>query len=158
MEKRLSLSWGKAALVLVVLFFMVGCAGTESPKPVLLSQVRPVADNLERVTLSIRKADLKAAIERGEAVNTIRMIRLFRRGGPGPYQFPEYRLFDIQAGSVFTLLGLQNADVLVALNDYVLYDPTKFPVYVRLLQNETDAQIEIRRGEQPVLLQYQFLE
>jgi type II secretory pathway component PulC len=69
----------------------------------------------------------------------------------------EYRVFDVRPGSVYSLLGIENSDVLVAADGYLIKKPEQFVMYVQLLQKENEANIEIRRGGEPKLLKYSFL-
>jgi type II secretory pathway component PulC len=69
----------------------------------------------------------------------------------------EYRLFDVSPDGVYGLLGLENSDIIVAADRYLLKNPNQFPAFVRLLSNENEATIEIRRGGEGRLLKYSFV-
>ena len=69
----------------------------------------------------------------------------------------EYRIFDISEHGVYSLLGLENSDIIVAANRYLIRNPAQFPAFVQLLANENNATIEIRRGGEARLLKYTFV-
>jgi len=67
-------------------------------------------------------------------------------------QTPEYRIFGVKTQSVYQLLGLENADVIVSAHGFVIRDPRVFPEYVALLKVQPSGSIEIRRGSKNLLL------
>ena len=46
---------------------------------------------------------------------------------------PEYRVFEVKKGSVYDALGLQNADILVAADDYIIRSTIVFTEFVKLI-------------------------
>jgi type II secretory pathway component PulC len=69
----------------------------------------------------------------------------------------EYRVFDINQDGVYALLGLENADIIVSANRYLIKNPAQFPAFVQLLAAENEAQIEIRREGEARLHKYSFV-
>ena len=124
-----------------------------------ISSIRPTPANIEVQELQVKRADLQAALRRDDLVRRIRLVEIFTTAAAGVQTaLPEYRLFDIYPGSVYALLGLRSADVLVSANDRILVNASVFIDYIRLLANESEAQIEIRRVGRPVLLKYRFVD
>lgn len=141
-----------------------GCAilrgGDSSPHgAVKLDSMRkgPPA-NLQTVPVTVRYDEFRKA-ESNPDVNRMRVVRIVTSpsaAGAGDELNPEYRLFDIQKGGVAQVLGLENADVLVAANGYVVYHPDQFMRYLAGLPVEGGTFIELRRNGKPMLLKYTF--
>jgi type II secretory pathway component PulC len=88
------------------------------------------------------------------------MVTVFRgpRDAGGGGNLPEYRLFDIRSQSVYDLLGIQSADVLVAAHGFIVYDPNSFPTYALSFISQVEKpSIEIKRAGVPMLLNYEFV-
>jgi len=123
-----------------------------------ISSVRPTPANIEIQELQVKRADVQASLQRDDMVRRIILVEIFNTAAAGVQNgLPEYRLFDIYPGSIYALLGLRNADVLVSANDRLLVNSSVFIDYVRLLAKESEAQIEIRRVGKPILLKYRFV-
>lgn len=122
-----------------------------------LSALNPTATQIESHEITVQRAELKKALFDTARVERLRVIEVFAspiaRGS-----YPEYRLFEIEPGSVYQLLGLQNADILVGVNDYIVANPGVFKKFVYLLPQEKEAQIEVRRGNQPMLFHYKVID
>jgi type II secretory pathway component PulC len=87
--------------------------------------------------------------------NPIRLVPVFQSvSSTDSY---EYRVFDINQDGVYALLGLENADIIVAANRYLIRNPAQFPSFVQLLAAENEAQIEIRRDGEARLHKYSFI-
>lgn len=153
-------SIGSQLRIFFVLIFVLlaGCSGMRS-KQVSEEQRQARTRNtpplIKTVELAIPKAQLKTALEQDVLTERLRVVAIFRaEDGTQPF----YRLFDVSPNSVYKLLGLQNADVLVAANERYIANPNVFKQYVRLLPQEDKAQIEILRGTEAILLKYSFVE
>jgi type II secretory pathway component PulC len=68
-----------------------------------------------------------------------------------------HRVFDVRPKSIYTLMGIKNADILVAVDGYLVKKPEQFVSYVELLQNEDSSTIEILRGGESILLRYNLI-
>jgi S1-C subfamily serine protease len=66
-------------------------------------------------------------------------------------------VFDVKPKSVYTLLGITNTDIIVAVDGYLIKKPEQFVKYIELLQGEDSATIEILRGGESMLLRYSFI-
>ncbi len=138
------------ALVLV----LSGCvfsSGDEFSPSTQLADYGVLGPPPTKVSKILDREVLVKAIASTAASSKLRLIETLYRKGEGT-PFPEYRIFGVEPGSAYQLLGLQNADVLIAANGYVLFDPRKFQIFVRLLENEDHATLHVRRGGSPILL------
>lgn len=139
-----------------VLMLLTGCSMTGRPNGAIkIEEVRPIPPVVKTIRLTIQRENLKTALSEGTDLNSIRVIPLY--ASVNPVAALEYRLFDIRPESAFNLLGLQNSDILVAAHGYVVQGPQQFAMYVRLLLEQDEGNIEIRRGGVPTLLQYAFI-
>ena len=96
-------------------------------------------------------------MERVQSADRLRLVPVFRRETAGG-GIPEYRLFDVGQDTPYGLLGLQTADVLVAANEYLIYDPDGFRKYIKLLGAESAVSLEVIRGGRSMLLRTTFSE
>ncbi len=144
----------KGVLLAVLSLGSTGCASLFESEPEKYSVVRETPPEIKTIELTIPVSQLKTALEKDLLTNKIRVIEMYAARDVSAQ--PLYRLFDINPGSVYTLLGLQNADILVAASERYLRNPDVFRDYVRLLKNASEAQIEVMRGDQPLLFKYTF--
>jgi len=121
-----------------------------------LSAIRPGAVPPREVRTEISRSQLQAALERAGAANSIRLVSTFRRAEASPSGAPEYRLFDIQPGSPYALLGLKNADVLIGVNDFAITNPRGFPQFMQAVIREPGVTFALRREERPFTLAVSF--
>lgn len=113
---------------------------------------RKLPAEIAKKELTIPRAELvKRLRERGTA-DGVRLIRTMRGQSYEVEATPEYRIFGVKKGSVFELLGLQNADIILSAESFIIRDPRVFPEYVALLKDQPQASIEIRREGHPLLL------
>lgn len=120
-----------------------------------INLIRPTPDHIKTINIEIPVDSYKDALKDQDLVRRVRLVPILQREGQ-KNSIPEYRLFSITPDGPAGMVGLQNADILVAANDYVIYEPEKFKAYLNLLATEKDASIEIRREEQPVKLSIHF--
>lgn len=130
------------------------CGPSTPAQPKFIEDVRPIAPALKEVSFAIQRRDLESALEReGEAPP--RLVPVF--ASVSSRESFEYRIFDLKPGTPYELLGLQNSDIIVAANHYLIKRPEQFYQFVQLLRAENDALIEIRRGGEGRLLKYSFI-
>lgn len=145
-------------MLLLLLLCLPACdAALINSKPAKITEVRPAPMGLTTIDFTIPKQKLSIAIEASRGSSNVRIIPLVTSATQAP-STPEYRLFNVRKGSVAALLNLKNADILVAVSEYVVRDPRQFYAYLEALRSEKVAQIEVRREGKPILFKYNFVE
>ena len=131
-----------------------GCSGHGKAEPKFIEDVRPVPPAQKVLSYTIQRRDLQNALVKiGES--PIRLVPVYQSVSAG--ESYEYRIFDVRNDSVYALLGIENSDILVAADRYLVKNPAQFPVFVQLLSNENEATIEIRREGESRLMRYTFI-
>lgn len=133
---------------------MSACSVSTPREPKFIEDIRPVPPALKVINFNIQRKDLLETLQRSEE-NSIRLVPVYQN--VSVRQTYEYRVFDIKEGSVYALLGLQQTDIVVAADRFLLKRPEQFPSFVQLLPQTNEASIEIRRGGEARLLRYRFL-
>jgi type II secretory pathway component PulC len=152
--------WGRGRQIvlhvvsLVVVLGFQGCFSPAVKSPKFIDEVRPIPPALRVITYTIQRRDLQGALTK-ISENPIRLVPVFQT--VSSVESYEYRIFDITRDSVYGLLGLENADIIVAANRYLVKNPAQFPAFVQLLARENEATIEIRRGGEARLHKYTFV-
>lgn len=141
-------------LVTMVVAVLVGCAAGPTKSGV----VRPADPLARQVERQIPRGVYRDALAQTALMDGIRLVPIYRRNQEFSEDQPEWRLFDIQKGSAYEMLGLQTADVLVSAHGYVVPRPETFKQYVQLLLKEPEARIEIRRDGTPLVVRTVFTE
>jgi hypothetical protein len=142
-------------LMIISLFFVMGCAGSRSGGSSGVSPVqRLTPPDIKRVELSITRDQLLTALEQDVLTDRLRVVQTFSSQESG--NVPLYRLFDVHPKSIYGILGLKNADILVAANERYLRNSLVFKQFVRMLRGESTAMIEVVRGVEPILFSYKF--
>ncbi len=129
-----------------------GCAVSSSREPKFIEDVRPVPPPMKVMSFSIQRRDLQEALGQAKE-NQVRIVPMYQSTRTSY----EYRIFDIAPGSVYSLLGLEPSDVIVAADRYLVKRPEQFPAFVQLMPGLNQASIEIRRGGEARLLKYSFI-
>jgi hypothetical protein len=149
-------------LVLCLILLLSGCVASRMQEGVAINSLRkagaPAGQSVKKIQIS--RKQYHAAVAQGAEVNSLRMVPVFRgpQDGSGAL-LPEYRLFEIRQKSVFDMMGLLPADVLVAAHGYVVYEPNSFPIYaLRFLSEIESPSLEIKRAGTPLLLTYEFVD
>lgn len=141
-------------LVCVVAILFQGCMSASVKSPKFIEDVRPIPPSLKVISYTIQRRDLQDALTKIRE-NPIRLVPVFQT--VSSTESYEYRIFDITKSSVYGLLGLENSDIIVAVNRYLIKNPAQFPAFVQLLANENEATVEIRRGGEARLHKYSFV-
>lgn len=141
-----------AVIVASGVFF--GCASSGPKGPKFIDEIRPIPPALRVMSYTIQRRDLQDALTK-ITENPIRLVPVFQ--SVSTTESYEYRIFDIDRYGVYALLGLENSDIIVAANRYLIKNPGQFPAFIQLLANENEATIEIRRGGEARLLKYAFV-
>ena len=140
-------------ILLFILVFLQSCFFNGQPKE-NPSLKREIQKGVETIETDISAESYEQALS-GYSVNKIRLVPITHSatGGEG---VPEYRLFSIDEGSTYDLVGLKNADILLSLDGYILTDMDKFPIYMTLVKNQGYGQIEIKRDKRIYLLKFKI--
>lgn len=67
-----------------------------------------------------------------------------------------FKVSEIKAKGVFSLIGLQDGDVVLSINEYKLDSPGKVTQILGGLKGESEVKVDILRGAQPRTLRYQI--
>ena len=146
------------ALSCLSLALLSSCARKPLGESVKLSDIDPLAHATPVEIKEVSRSQLKQAVELNANNKPARLVQIFRSDVPASAALPQYRLFDILPNSPYEVLGLHNADVLVAANDYIIYNPAGFHQYIKLIEKEDRALIEIIRGGNPVKFEYHLVD
>lgn len=146
-------------LVSLIAFIAVGCSPASknvSPRSSddgLQRFYAKSVDHLPKIPINVKREELRQALDKGSRLNRIRVIELFEGGGERP---PRYRLLGIKEGSAYRMLGLENADVVLAADNRIMYSSAIFPQFVSLLPGEKYATIHLVRGGKEMVFTYTF--
>lgn len=148
----------RVVLLVLVSCFGFGCtsgffsdSGTID-RPVKYSDVFPNYKNSVRsLPLEVDRTALTRLATAPKKLQRIRLVPLVPHDSN--FRLPQYRLFDIQSDGPYYLLGLRNGDVLLAVQDLILYEDTAFPRYVAALPGERESRFLIIRGSDILELQ-----
>ena len=94
---------------------------------------------------------LEKALAQKGSLQALRIIEIYNPDETTS-NLPRYRLFNIAQNDPFSAVGLQNGDVLVGLNDRIVVDPNILREAVRLLPHDRKIEIEVQRGEVPIII------
>jgi type II secretory pathway component PulC len=142
----------KSFFVIFPLLFVTACNMRAAPAPIhrFDAAKENFKGSVEEVLVS--KEDLSAGLK-NDVLSRLRMIPLTKAQSDAN-QFPEYRIFEVRKGSPYDLLKLQDNDVILSAEEYVIPDPRVFFTYISIMPKLGKGSIEIkRRGE---LLQYRY--
>ena len=146
---------GRGVLALALISVLVdGCATQRAREPKFIEDIRPIPPALKVISYTIQRRDLQNALIRIRE-HQVRLVPVYQ--SVSITESYEYRIFDVGQNSVYSLLGLENSDIIVAASRYLIKNPAQFPAFAQLLVNENEASIEIRRGGEARLLKYRFV-
>ena len=143
--------------IIFLLLSFTSCASTSKDEgpAVKINSIRPQKpQNIKTVELKVSKIAYEQSLKGSPAINRVRLVEVYTKAAEGNGK--EYRFFDIRKGSVYQQLGLQNSDILIAANGYVVPTQAIFWGYLNLLPKQKEAFIEIRRAGLPMLINYKF--
>lgn len=144
--------------ILLIALVCTSACGVKRPTPITkVSEVRPPYQG-EVVNLAIPKSKLREALLREDLTQQIRLVEVFRRETSMSNAFSQYRLFDVANGSVYHVLGLRTADLLISVDDYVVKSAGRFRDWVKYLPSEKQTKIEVLRHGKALLLSCDFVE
>ena len=123
------------------------------PNPALRRNTHPGAKYIEMV---IPKSKFQQSLAQGGELNKIRLVEVYDRFSED--NSLQYRFFDVKPGSIYSLMGFQNLDILISANGYALIEAPLFWDYILLLSEAAAGHVEIVRGGRPIVFQYKFVE
>lgn len=157
--------WIKQVACIFVCFFFVGCSllSPFGDKSVEKNQYRDsslleMMNELPTVVEKpVSRVALESAVQEAGKVSGPRVVPIFRRDAR--VVFPEHRIFELREDGPLSLLGLQNGDILLGVNDRVLVQPETFlGLYPSAVLQDGKSQLVVRRGEQLLELQVTITE
>jgi len=116
------------------------------PGRLLRSDVHPAGKNNYVIDRSAVQRNLQNL---GQLFTQMRAVPNLAGG-----QTDGFRLSEIQSGSLFQQMGLQDGDVVTSINGQPLNDPTQAIALFNTLRNASNISMEVERGGQPVTLTY----
>jgi type II secretory pathway component PulC len=125
--------------------------------PLKFSEVEPSNQPIKTVEVVVSRSEYLQAVGNEHLLATIRLVPILKNQYASSTS-PEYRLFGVRDGSAYQLLGLQNADIILAANDYVIFESQNFPKFLTLLRDEKSGSITIRREGVLMLIKVRFSE
>lgn len=149
-------------ILVATVVFLSGCSLVKSPAPqesqaVKMSSVRPVLPGTRELEISIPLKQYQQYLRGAKGSNEARLVQVYDRySETSPVR--EYRLLDVRPNSVYELMKLQNLDIVVAANGYILPEAGLFWGYLNALAYDRGGFIEIRRKGQPLIYRYRLTE
>jgi type II secretory pathway component PulC len=143
-----------AGVVFGISLFLTGCSplGFFGKKVTAEGQPRILPSDIASKEIVISRTELVRRLKERGVADGVRLIPILKSQSYEGDPTPEYRIFGVKSQSVYQLLGLENADVIVSAHGFVIRDPRVFPEYVTLLKKQPSGSIEIRRGSSSLLL------
>ena len=138
----------------VILFFLLSCSVNQSE---ISERTKLPSTEIIRIDLTVSRNDLLIALGDEYKTSKMRAVEVFQNSTSGATKSPVFRLFEVEPGSVYDLLGLREADMIVAINQRIIVAPHVIGQIVRLLPKENQIQIEILRAGKSYLLVTKFI-
>ena len=134
--------------------FLTGCSslGFFGKKGAPEGQPRILPSDITRKEIVVARQELVRRLQERGVADGVRLVSILKSQSYEGDTAPEYRIFGVKSQSVYELLGLENADVVVSAHGFVIRDSRVFPEYVALLRGQSSGSIEIRRRGRPLLL------
>lgn len=115
----------------------------------------------DKARIAVKKGEGQWAVDQ-RAVNGIfdNMDQVLTDARFTPYidggKLSGFKVSELKTGGVFNVIGLQDGDVVLSINDYRLESPGKVAQILSGLRGETEVKVDILRGKQPRTLRYQI--
>jgi S1-C subfamily serine protease len=157
--------WIKQIVCVISFLFVTGCSLLNSfaGKSVEKNQYRDrsVLEMINEIPTVVEKpvsrVALESALQVAAKLSGPRVVPIFRRDAR--VVFPEHRIFELRKDGPLSLLGLQNGDIIVGVNDRVLVQPEAFlGLYPSAVLQDGKSDLVLRRGEQLLELQVTITE
>ena len=148
-------------IITLCLFFCLAACTSVKNKPVDTTAAssgqgnRSYPENIRVIENIVKRDQYENALKFGGNLNRIRLPEIYVRGLEGNEK--QYRFFDVKPNSVYEMLGIENADVLVSVEGYMVPNQEGFYGYISLLHKEKMSNIEVLRNGAPLLLKNTFV-
>jgi type II secretory pathway component PulC len=142
------------AVAFCISLFLTGCSslGFFGKKGAPEGQPRILPSDIAKKEIVVARQEIVRRLQERGVADGVRLIPILKSQNYEGDNTPEYRIFGVKSQSVYQLLGLENADVIVSAHGFVIRDPRVFPEYVALLKVQPSGSIEIRRNGRPILM------
>ncbi|MEZ4754847.1 MAG: hypothetical protein R3A13_11170 [Bdellovibrionota bacterium] len=156
------IKFGRSFFLFLILMLVSACSSLNSltsstSDPQQLNLKRPSDPGSQIQEVLLNRKEFLEIYAKDDGRNKARLVKIFTRAlNSEPY--PEYRLFEIQPNSVYNMLKLQSADILISAENVAFATPDKFFGYINLLKSLDKGQIEIRRHDKSIVYQYSFVD
>ncbi len=98
----------------------------------------------QEISIALSKYN-KAIEDQVGAKQQVRLIQIFKPGDPLG-TLPTYRIFDISEGSIYQLIGINNRDVIIGIEDRLVFDPKEIRSYlINKLPQSGSGKLRIKR-------------
>lgn len=150
-----------SVVLAVIVFSITSCSFlqgiTGSSKDVVGTELYNPLPGTRVLNRQLAHSELVARSQHSGGVNALRLVQVYARGQVEGAP-PRYRIFGVRRGSIYELLGLSTADVLLAAEGRVIYETDGFTAYVlSYLPNQSRASIDIMREGQPMRFEYEII-
>lgn len=139
-------------LRIFILVFILVLSACSSMNTDTTQRIKFVSKEAIKIDLTITRSDLSLALGDEYKTSKLRAVPVFQNSATNTNQQSVYRLFEVAQGSVYDLLGLKEADILVSINERIVVAPHVLGQVVRLLPKENSIQLEILRAGKSYLI------
>lgn len=131
----------------------VGVAPVPAPRPGLPGAPAPGLEGVRKLDANRYEIDKQVIDGALSNLNTLatqaRLVPSFKNGVANGF-----KLFQIQPGSLYASIGIENGDVITRINGYEVNSPDKALEVYQKLRESPHVTIELERGGQPIKKDY----
>lgn len=141
--------------ILIIIVLAVGCSpkkfnSVDDLEGKKVTREFPATAKVLEVEIS--SGDFTHTVSQDSSINGLRMVERVLPNLPPHLTLPEYRLFDINPRSIYHKVGLRVADVLISVDNLVVWNPGAFRQIVANLDKIGGMRVQIIRSGVPVEL------
>jgi general secretion pathway protein C len=131
----------------------VGGAGAPAPIAAAAGPAKPTADGIKKIDdkhYQIERSTVNSALANlNDLAMQARIVPSFKNG-----QANGFKLFSIRPDSLYSKIGVQNGDVIQAINGFDMNSPDKALEAYTKLRNASALDLQIERGGQTMSMHY----
>lgn len=121
----------------------------------------PVVDPVQKARLTTKKGEGQWVVDQRAMSGVFdNMDKVLTDARFTPYisdgKLSGFKVSEIKSKGVFSLIGLQDGDVVLSINEYKLDSPGKVAQILGGLKGESEVKVDVLRGAQPRTLRYQI--